>query len=211
MLTFYFAIGVPPIGILALAMSKTTRFTDPRSPIHRNSDALMSLTSPHPCHLVRISNFAISRILMSMVLGLSFPRILNQYAIYPLTDSCGPRSFSYRNIVFRDIVIPDAMFPLYPGLPDCRTPSSSHLPTRVPNDGQLRSNLGLRQMKKSKPLTPMKPDDQISDRATNRYVSYLRSMAMIPSRFRDSKGLKFLTSEFPMPQYPDAFPDFLLC
>jgi len=29
--------------------------------------------------------------------------------------------------------------------------------------------------------------------------------------FETQKGLKFLTSEFPMPQYPDAFPDFLLC
>jgi hypothetical protein len=34
MLTFYFSIGVPPIGISALVMSKTTRFTSPRSPIH---------------------------------------------------------------------------------------------------------------------------------------------------------------------------------
>jgi hypothetical protein len=192
MLTFYFAIGVPPIEISALAMSKTTLFTDPRSPIHRNSDALVSLTSPRPCHFVGISDLAISRILMSMVLGLSFPRILNQYATCPLTDSCGPCSFSCRDIAFRDIAISDATFPLYPGLPDCRTPSSSDLPTRVSNDGQLRSNLGLRQMKKSKPLTPMKPDNQISDRAANRHVSYLRSTTMIPSRFRDSKRSRIL-------------------
>jgi hypothetical protein len=192
MLTFYFAIGVPPIGISALAMSKTTHFTDPRSPIHQNSDALVSLTSPHPCHLVGISDFSILRILMSMVSGLSFSQILNQYTTCPLTDSCGPHSFSCRDITFRDIAIPDATFPLYPGLPDCRILTSSDLPTRVPNDGRFRSNLELRQMKKSKPLTPMKPDDQIFDQAANRHVSYLRSTAMIPSQFRDSKRSRIL-------------------
>jgi hypothetical protein len=53
---------------------------------------------------------------------------------------------TYLLIGISDFAIPNCKSILSSGPPIRRTPTSSDLPTRVPNDGRFRSNLGLRQM-----------------------------------------------------------------
>jgi hypothetical protein len=139
------------------------------------------------------SNTKVIFLLFSLISRMSIPRQLTfLFGEFPNNfDLCHLSSYqclwphtiplACRDITFHDIAIPDAMFPLSPKLLNCQTPTSLDLPTRIPNDGRSRSKLGLRQMKKSKPLTPMNPDDQISDRAVNQHVSYIISTARIPS------------------------------
>jgi hypothetical protein len=116
-------------------MSKTTRLTGPRSPIHRNSDALVSLTIPRSLSPRR--DFGLRYIANPDVYGFgTFLSPNSQTSMPPVLSPIpvAPRSFSCRDIAFRDIAIPDAMFSLSSGLPNYRTPTPLGFLTRVPSE-----------------------------------------------------------------------------
>jgi hypothetical protein len=102
------------------------------------------LTFQSSLYSIGISEFARSQILMHICWAFSFPEFLKGCATCPPIDACGPTLFLWPVGISR-FTIPNCKSILSSGPTKRRTPTSSGLPTRVPNDRRFRSNLRLHQ------------------------------------------------------------------
>jgi hypothetical protein len=91
-LTFLYPVGTSALSRFRYSRDRNFGLLTPDTRCAETPTRTCEWTLPPPITSIGISGFTGSRILMSMILGLTFPRTLIRRATYPPLTSCGPHT-----------------------------------------------------------------------------------------------------------------------